>query len=138
MEFTEPFKIYTADSNAEAIMIAEMLNSNGVPAFADQDQFWALGMLTQLHRSNVWVEKSTTHKAVELIRRFEQRKWQRTHSGPGTSQIHVQCEECGRISFFPDSLRGTIQDCSHCGAYVDVGELDWETETDDPERKGSP
>ena len=45
MELTEPFKIYTADNTAEAILIAEMLNSNGLPAFADEDQFWALGML---------------------------------------------------------------------------------------------
>ena len=85
----------------------------------------------------MWVEKWAAPKAAELIRRFEERKWQRAHPDAGTSHIQVQCEECGKISFFPDSLNGTTQECSHCGAYVDVGELDWETEADDPEGRGS-
>lgn len=133
MQFKEPYKIYTAESNIEAILIVEMLEAVGIEAFADEDQFWALGTLTQLHRSNVWIEKSTAPKAAELIRGFDERKWQRAHPDAGTAQIHVQCKECGRISFFPGTLNGTTQECSHCGAYVDVGELEWDTDADDPE-----
>jgi hypothetical protein len=137
MPIQDPYKIYTADNNIEAILLVEMLQAAGIEAFVDEDQFWALGTLTQLHRSNVWIEKSTASKAADLIARFEERKWQRTHPTGDAAPIPVHCEECGKVSAFPANLRGTTQECFHCGAYVDVGESDWDTDADDPESGGS-
>lgn len=34
--------------------------------------------------------------------------------------VQVTCEECGKASSFPAAQRGTVQDCPHCGASVDV------------------
>ena len=128
MEFKEPFKIYTAENNLEAQMIVQMLGANGIAAFADEDQsgvsLWAFGTITQFHQPNVWIEKSATQSAAELIRRFEETKRVRENPGTGNSQIQVECEECGKISSFPDSLDGTTQECSHCQAYLDVGEVE--------------
>jgi hypothetical protein len=137
MELDQPVKIYTAENNLEAIMIAEMLRASGLAAFTEEDQsgvsLWMLGTLPQFHQPNVWVEAATAQKAAELIRQFEKRKWDRAHPAAGTGEIEILCEECGRTSSFPNALRGTVQDCPYCHAYVDVGELDWETGSDEPE-----
>lgn len=133
MELNQPVKIYTAEDNAEAIIIVEMLKAHGLAAFVEEDQFWALGALTQLRRPNVWVEEAMAQKATDLIRQYDARKWERAHPAAGTSHVEVRCEECGNISSFPDSLLGTVQDCPHCGAYVDVGELDWDVGSDEPD-----
>ena len=37
-----------------------------------------------------------------------------------TTDIKVRCEECGQSSRFPPGERGTVQQCTHCRAYVDV------------------
>ncbi|NLX53674.1 MAG: DUF2007 domain-containing protein [Planctomycetaceae bacterium] len=133
MALQEPFKIYTADNNVEAILLVEMLTSAGIEAFADQDQFWALSTVSQLHRSNVWVEKSSAMKAADLIREFESRKQERAHPDASAAHITVRCEECGKTSSFPESLNGTTQECAHCGAYVDVGTLDGDGQADTAE-----
>ncbi len=128
MEFKDPFKMYTAENNLEAQMIVQMLGANGIAAFADEDQsgvsLWIGGTITQFHQPNVWIEKSATQNAAELIRRFEETKWERAYPGTADSHIQVECEECGKISSFSDSLDGTIQECPHCQAYLDVGEVD--------------
>ena len=47
--------------------------------------------------------------------------------------IQVECEECGKNSLFTKELDGTTQECPHCYAYVDVGELDWGIDFGEPE-----
>ena len=78
MEFKEPFKLYTAESNIEAHTIVGILNAEGVAAFAEEDQsgvsLWGFGRISQFHQPNVWIEKSTSKQAAELIRRFEEKK----------------------------------------------------------------
>lgn len=41
--------------------------------------------------------------------------------GAGT-QIAAKCEDCGKDTVFDGTLQGTVQECEHCGAYVDVPE----------------
>jgi hypothetical protein len=49
------------------------------------------------------------------------------------------CEECGRSSEFPGNCRGTIQDCPHCGRYMDVEEDDTDrTVANHPSSDNSP
>ena len=40
--------------------------------------------------------------------------------------MEVVCEECGQTSSFPATQQGSLQDCPHCGASVDVGEAAFE------------
>lgn len=41
----------------------------------------------------------------------------------------VVCESCGKSNVYPGELQGTVQDCQHCGHYLDVpggeDEYDW-------------
>lgn len=136
MKFKEPFKLYTAETNVEAHMIVNMLVANGVEAYADEDNsgvsLWALGVLSQFHQPNVWIERSTTPKAVELIRGFEEQKREREQPAASESELYVECESCKNVLAFPASLNGTTQDCPHCRAYVDVGEFEWDVDFGEP------
>ena len=137
MDIKDPLKVYTAATNLEAHMIVERLQSNGIKAFAEEDEsgvsLWAFGTISQFHKPNVWIEKAAAPQAKELINEFEERKRQRAQPKGGESVIQVECEECGRKTTFPESLDGTVQECSHCHAYVDVGELDWDEDFGEPE-----
>jgi hypothetical protein len=137
MEFKQPVVVYTAATNVEAHMVVEMLHANGVAAHAVEDQsgvsLWAFGTISQFHQPNVWVDQSTAEKASLLIRRFEENKRERENPGTGAGEIHVECEECGKTTIFPDTLNGTTQDCSHCHAYVDVGDLPWSEDFGEPD-----
>ena len=137
MELKEPTVVYIAATNLESHMIVHMLNANGIAAFADEDQsglsLWAFGTISQFHKPRVWIEKSATEAAARLILDFEERKRQRQNPDDGGGEIKVQCEECGKTTTFPSSLNGTTQECSHCGAFVDVGEFTWEDDPGEPE-----
>ena len=130
MDLKEPCAVYTAATNLEACLIAEMLNANGIVAFADEDQsgvsLWAFGTISQFHKPQVWVEKMASDEAAQLILGFEEQKRQRQDAGDGDGQIEVVCEECGKTTFFSSALNGTTQECSHCHAFVDVGEFEWD------------
>lgn len=45
------------------------------------------------------------------------------------AEVVVTCDECGQQGFFPGELAGTVQDCPHCGTYLDIpggpDEYDW-------------
>ncbi|MFO0821504.1 MAG: DUF2007 domain-containing protein [Pirellulales bacterium] len=137
MDFKKPVIVYTAATNVESHMIVEMLHANGVPAYAVEDQsgvsLWAFGTISQFHKPNVWVDEATFEKAAELIQDFEDKKQSRNTPVEATGDIQVICEDCGKSTSFPRSLDGTIQECRHCGAYVDVGELPWDDDFGEPE-----
>jgi hypothetical protein len=139
MHLKDPLKIYTAESNIEAHLIVEMLQSNGIKAFAEEDlstvTLWAFGRISQIHQPNVWIERSSESAATKLIDAFEERKQERASASEADAQIVVLCEDCGQQSFFAKKLYGTVQDCPYCSAYVDVGELDWEDDFGEPEEE---
>ena len=129
MDFKEPVLVYTAATNVEAHVVVEMLRANDIEAHVVEDQsgvsLWAFGTISQFHQPNVWVDKSTAEKAAHLILGFEEKQREREDSQLGAGEINVECEECGKTTVFSATLNGTTQDCSHCGAYVDVGDLSW-------------
>lgn len=43
-------------------------------------------------------------------------------AAPGGVPIEVLCEECGERTSFPAAQRGSVQECPHCGTFLDVGE----------------
>ena len=137
MGFQEPYKIYTADSNMESHLIVNMLRANGIDALAVEDQsgvsLWAFGRISQFHQPDIWIEKSDAEQAALLIRDFESAKQEQSLAANSTGDIRVECEECGKSSVFPQALDGPTQECSHCHAYVDVGELGWDDDFGEPE-----
>ena len=130
MDFTKPVKVYTAATNLDAHVIVEMLENAGVPAHVVEDQsgasLWAFGTISQFHKPIIWVDAVNQERATALIREYEEKQLARRRAESDAADIQVVCEECGQSSKFPGSLNGTTQNCLHCHAYVDVGELSWE------------
>lgn len=137
MDFKHPVVVYTAATNVEAHLIVDMLHAKGVPAHAVEDQsglsLWAFGTISQFHKPNIWVEKSSAQEAAQLIQAFEKNRQDRENPRHSDGEVQAVCEDCGKTSVFPDSLNGTTQECSHCHAYVDVGDLPWDDDFGIPE-----
>lgn len=55
---------------------------------------------------------------LQALREREAKRAQRT------GNVDAECEECGKPSAWPATLMGTIQDCPHCGKYMDVPDPD--------------
>lgn len=137
MNFENPVIIYTAANNIEVHLIVDMLQANGVPAHAVEDQsvvgLWALGTISQIHKPDVWIDESMVEQARSLIEEFEAKRRARIEAVAGPAEINAVCEECGKTTSFPSSQKGTTQECSHCLAYIDVGDLPWEDDFGVPE-----
>jgi hypothetical protein len=137
MNFQEPCKIYTAYNNVEAHLVADMLKSNGITALASEDQsgvsLFMFGTINQFHKPDIWIEKSDSPRALELIHKFEEDKRKHSSFGAQGQDINATCEECGEVTPFPARLNGTTQQCAHCAAYIDVGESDWDEDVGEEE-----
>lgn len=137
MDFTQPIIVYSAATNVEAHLIVEMLHASGIPAYAVEDQsgvsLWAFGTISQFHKPNIWVDQATADSALQLIHAFEDKKQQREANAAGPGEIEAVCEECGKTTTFPGAMDGSTQECSHCHAYIDVGELPWDEDFGTPE-----
>jgi len=130
MDLKDPVVVYTAASNLEAHVIVDMLTNNGISAHAVEDQsavsLWQLGTISQFHKPKVWVDRSRAKDAAELIAEFEDKRNDRRQPATSDETISSQCEECMQASDFPAAQNGTTQDCPHCGAFMDVGDLKWD------------
>lgn len=137
MNLTDPVRVYTAASNTDAQMVAEMLNAGGVKAHAVEDQsgvsLWFLGPMSQYHQPDVFVSGADVDRAKKLIAQFEQWHRNRSEHGQEITQILATCDVCGQKTLFPADLQGTVQDCPHCGDFIDVGELPWDSDVGEPE-----
>jgi hypothetical protein len=90
--------------------------------------------------AGVYVSRSDAEQAVAVIREHERLQAERS-SGQGP-QVEATCDGCGKTAAFPTAQRGTVQNCPHCGAYLDVGEGDlpggWGEESEDEEDGNQP
>ena len=50
-----------------------MLQSNGIPAHAVEDQSGVSFSISQFHKPKIWVDQPTVAKAELLIRKFEEK-----------------------------------------------------------------
>jgi len=136
MQFDEPTSVYTAETNVELHLVVEMLRANNIESMAIEDQsgasLWAFGTISQFHKPKVWVDKPDEVAAIKLIAEFESRKLKRNSASDEPDELQATCEECDQETSFPAALNGTTQDCPKCGAYMDVGELDWDQDFGTP------
>lgn len=137
MELKDPFPAYNAESNVEAMLVQQFLESNGVDAYAVEDRsgvnLWAWGGgLAEVHKPQVWVSREDEQRVAALLTEYEQNKSERDvqRKEDEAKTIEAVCESCGQTSYFPGSLNGTTQNCSHCDGFVDVGTYDWPYEDD--------
>jgi hypothetical protein len=123
-----------AGDMALAVTTSTWLSQHGIPAHvSDLLTLGGLEGLTGLapgvsaHGLEVWVDDpAQAAEARRLLAEHEEELAHRTAREERQGPVEVVCEECGRSSIFPGSQYGTIQDCPHCGAYLDVEEWDGE------------
>ena len=137
MALKDPVAVYTADENIEAESVRIFLVEQGVEAFANEDVSNIFAGLPGIEEQQVWVDRSDVTRAKELLANMTIRPCRRLLRVTLCNQpmMDVVCEECGKTSQFPVTLLGSIQDCPHRGAYVDVGEVDDAGEWDDEDEE---
>lgn len=132
MPLRDPVAAYIAATNIEAHLIRGLLVDAGIEAAVEEDVSqigaWMFGLASQLHRPKVWIERADLARAETIVAQYEQDcAARRSAEQVGTAAaglIAVICEECGAESDFPAELRGTVQSCPTCRAYMDVGDDD--------------
>jgi Zn finger protein HypA/HybF involved in hydrogenase expression len=85
------------------------------------------GLLPAIHNPQVWIDRTDIERARPILTAYEQKKEQglAVESGAigiGQQPVEVVCEECDRTAQFPAVQGGTVQNCPHCGAFIDVGD----------------
>jgi hypothetical protein len=130
MALTDPVAVYVAENDVEAHLLRDLLAAAGVEAVdgenASQAEKWVGGMIADTQTCQVWVGRADAERARPVLEAYERRAAERRAaaraaeaSGP---PVEAVCEECGKPAAFPAAQRGSVQECPHCGAFVDVGE----------------
>jgi hypothetical protein len=124
MALKDPVAVYTAETSGEARLVRHLLSEAGVEAYTTED-FSQVGLRlgdADFDRPQVWVDRSDAERAAPILQEFQEHKANPPPSreiDPGP--VEAVCEECGQAATFPGSQRGSVQDCPHCGAMIDVG-----------------
>ncbi|MBX7104588.1 MAG: hypothetical protein K1X57_10940 [Gemmataceae bacterium] len=126
MGLVDPVKIYSATSNLESQLICRVLQGHGIEAFAGEDVspagIWVGGTIPGVFDAGVFVSRADANQAYEIIQEHERLEAER--SGGKDRKIEATCEECGKSAAFSTTQRGTVQNCPHCGGFMDVSETD--------------
>jgi hypothetical protein len=128
MALRNPVAIYNAANNAEVYLVQDALAAAGIEAYITEDNsamgLWALGMLPGIHKPQVWVERDDVERAKPILEEFERRKAElnTTETKGIAPDVRAHCEECDKYSFFPAAQVDSVQQCPHCGGFVDVGD----------------
>jgi hypothetical protein len=126
MALRDPIAVYNAANNVEAMLLREALLASGIEAHSVDDATpvgaWMFGLLPEIHKPQVWVDRRDAERARQIVDDFETTAAQQRAKVAESPPISVVCEECGRTTDFPASQLGSVESCAHCGAYVDVGD----------------
>jgi endogenous inhibitor of DNA gyrase (YacG/DUF329 family) len=135
MGLTDPVAVYNAGTNMEAVVVCEALMASGIEAHVVEDAspagMWMFGLLPEIHKPQVWVDRANLAAAEEVLANYEQRRQHDAAKVRDSTLIPVECEECGKQLVYTAEREGAIETCPECGAYVDVGESEiegWEEE----------
>lgn len=113
----EPVLIFQSDNSMYALLVQNYLAGQGIEVFDRK-----LGT-AKYPDGQVWISHNDAEIAVKLLKKYSE--WINTRSEtvpePRGDLIEVVCEECGEITSFPGTLVGSVQECSICLTYVDVG-----------------
>lgn len=131
MALRDPIAIYNAASNQDALFVRDALIAAGVEAFVVEDVSqvgtWVGGLIPGIHKPQVWVDRTDAELAAPVLTSFEEhaaRLRGGIAEGVAEPPIEAVCEECDGRATFPAIQRGSVQQCPHCGAFLDVGESD--------------
>jgi hypothetical protein len=148
MGLQDPVAVYNAANHLEAQVVCDLLNQAGIEAYLTEDVsqvgVWWGGLVSEIHKQQVWVDRSNVDQTVPFLDAYEQRRRELAETGLGgqgseVALVEAVCEECGGAATFPAAQRGSVQECPHCGAFIDVGEeeLFEEPEGGEPAESGA-
>lgn len=138
MLYRDPKCVFVTEDPGIADVIVDSLGHEGIQAqVMNRATLGGLVGLTVFSKTGVpaagievWVlDEKQVPRALEVIEEFSNRRSERKSANEALGDIDAKCEECGESSTFPGKLRGTVQDCPRCGAYMDIPggdeEFDW-------------
>jgi hypothetical protein len=124
MPLHDPVAVYNAANNVEAHLVRNALVNFGVEAFVTEDISQVGGLIPEIHKPQVWVERADVERVKPILDDFERRAAElrdaNTQDEQTETAVEVVCEGCGEQSAYPALQLGSVQQCPHCGAYVDV------------------
>lgn len=148
MIYRDPKCVFVADSPGMAEVVVLFLGRNNITAqVMDPETLGGFLGLTPLSSTGisangieVWVrEQATAEQARELIaQREEVLKEKAARAATRLGTVKAECDECGKSTEFPAADAGSVQDCPHCGEYMDVPDLEDESPQPNPSRKTDP
>ena len=116
-----PICVHKATTVEQADIIVAWLAEQGVTAtIPDRDSFgtFAFGATDTEDVQICVADEATAERARALLAEH-----QKGHPAPADAHgamVEVACEECKEMCSYPAEQRGSVQECPHCGAYVDV------------------
>ncbi|HBN75865.1 MAG TPA: hypothetical protein DD473_08615 [Planctomycetaceae bacterium] len=142
MADSQSILVFESDDEQAVELIANFLNEKGVNADViehkpDMPQGDAFGMTVTAYagaessgRFEVRIKDAEqfeqarillTKHTEEILRRADLVQIQ-------ASEVVVECDDCSKSNVYSGALQGTVQECEHCGSYLDVpgGEDDYD------------
>lgn len=123
----DPKCVFVGNTVSEATVVANWLEHEGIDTqVMDSLTHGGLDGLTAWTGSSargieVWVlNPAEIEAATELIEQHGQFRAALDAENEATEPVLAYCEECGQSATFPGEQLGSIQDCPHCGRYMDI------------------
>ena len=77
----DPFAVYNAESNMDAILFQRFLESEGIKAHVIEDNSLAgegiTGNLPGIHKAQVWINRHDAERVSHLLAEYERRRIER-------------------------------------------------------------
>jgi hypothetical protein len=125
MPYRDPKCVFVAGHIGQADIVAGWLEGHGIPAeVMNRETMGGLGYPLSAATAGVEVWVTDPERAAEAIRLLGERALELVTQRPSGPPVEVVCEECGKTSTFPAEQRGSVQNCPHCSAYLDVEPAD--------------
>jgi hypothetical protein len=121
----EPVVIRRTATVEEAQIIVAWLDEQGVEAVVvDQANpgVFAFGV-TDIEGIAIAVpDEESARRAESILAEHDREHAEATLPDTSIERVDVVCETCKSTTTFTGEQRGTVQECSECGAYLDVPE----------------
>jgi len=138
MLYRDPKCVFVANNVGQADIVAGWLEEHGFPAeVMTREMMGGLGpALTAMTGIEVWiVDPAQAPEAIRVLGEHAVELVIKTQTG---SPLEVVCEECGKTSTFPPQQRGSVQNCPHCSAYIDVEAAEAVEQSQEPSEDEGP
>jgi hypothetical protein len=142
MYYRDPKCVHVDQNLASANLVATWLGGQGIPAEVMNEMtlggFEGLVSILPSKLSfrgvEVWVNNpADVGRARQLL---AGRKVEVETKTARTGTVEATCDECGGVATFSAAEQGTIQDCPHCRAMLDVPDPDEDWDVGEPEEDG--